>query len=252
MLGAFFVMLVGCTHSRVNSDELKQPMDLQTELQHETLTGHTESLNIIVEQELEANENVTESDKENRDPKGSQQDFIEHVGTSREEDSMAEQSAEFSSGDDGEVLEDNRPLSDNEQAEVPQLQPEVTLDNTQIDAPILQPEDPVGNTQTPVPEEPEAIVDEEITIKDEAIVPIDPNAPSPEEDDYSKSDKQALAELLQSLSYVHPVCDGLYDYSVSFGGITYYISFWCKCVSIGDYEAHLTDSQVAQIIEYIN
>ena len=91
----------------------------------------------------------------------------------------------------------------------------------------------------------------DVTIENEAIIPIDPNSDPPVED-YSNADTQALAALLQSLSYVHPTCDGLYDYSVSFGGLTYYISFWCKCVSIGDYEAHLTDSQVAQIIEYIN
>ena len=135
---------------------------------------------------------------------------------------------------------------DNETSSNPTLPPETT-DNTSTSN-----SDETGDTtQTQIPERNDPKTDSDVTIENEAIIPIDPNNDPPVED-YSNADTQALAALLQSLSYVHPTCDGLYDYSVSVGGLTYYISFWCKCVSIGDYEAHLTDGQVAQIIEYIN
>jgi len=139
--------------------------------------------------------------------------------------------------------EDN---TDNEPSSLPTLAPETTDDTSTSNS------DETGDTtQTQIPERNDPETDSDVTIENEAIIPIDPNNDPPVED-YSNADTQALAALLQSLSYVHPTCDGLYDYSVSVGGMTYYISFWCKCVSIGDYEAHLTDSQVAQIIEYIN
>ena len=139
--------------------------------------------------------------------------------------------------------EDN---TDNEPSSLPTLAPETTDDTSTSNS------DETGDTtQTQIPERNDPETDSDVTIANEAIIPIDPNNDPPVED-YSNADTQDLAALLQSLSYVHPTCDGLYDYSVSVGGMTYYISFWCKCVSIGDYEAHLTDGQVAQIIEYIN